>query len=84
MPEADLKISVQAADILRGQCIGSDDFTLGIYPASAPIYKELAERADCGSDGNRSYGEDGVLRTMFRCAGDTPANEGSFDPSFHT
>ncbi|MBQ1608465.1 MAG: hydratase, partial [Lachnospiraceae bacterium] len=30
-----------AADILKGKYIGSDGFTLSIYPASMPIYMEL-------------------------------------------
>ena len=32
-----------AADILRGASIGYDAFTLSIYPASTPIYMELAK-----------------------------------------
>ena len=32
-----------AADILRGNYIGNDEFTLSIYPASTPIYMELAK-----------------------------------------
>lgn len=31
-----------AADILKGKSIGSDEFTLSVYPASTPIYAELA------------------------------------------
>ena len=30
-----------AAEILDGQSIGSDRFTLSVYPASMPIYMEL-------------------------------------------
>ena len=30
-----------AADILKGQYIGADEFTLSVYPASMPIYMEL-------------------------------------------
>ena len=63
-----------AADILRGQYIGCDDFTLSIYPASAPIYTELARNgvlADLMETG-------AVVKTAFcgPCfgAGDTPAN----------
>ncbi|MGI6205351.1 MAG: hydratase [Anaerovoracaceae bacterium] len=63
-----------AADILRGQYIGSDDFTLSIYPASSPIYLELAKNgvlADLIETG-------AVVKTAFcgPCfgAGDTPAN----------
>ncbi len=64
----------EAADILRGQYIGSDDFTLSVYPASTPIYKELAANgvlADLMTTG-------AVVKTAFcgPCfgAGDTPAN----------
>ena len=32
-----------AADILRGTSIGADAFTLSVYPASTPIYMELAK-----------------------------------------
>ena len=30
-----------AADILKGRSIGSDEFTLSVYPASMPVYMEL-------------------------------------------
>ena len=30
-----------AADILKGNNIGSDEFTLSVYPASMPVYMEL-------------------------------------------
>ena len=63
-----------AADILRGKSIGSDAFTLSVYPASTPIYMELAKNgvlADILACG-------GVVKTAFcgPCfgAGDTPAN----------
>lgn len=63
-----------AADILRGASIGSDAFTLSIYPASTPIYMELAKNgvlADLLQTG-------AVVKTAFcgPCfgAGDTPAN----------
>ena len=63
-----------AADILRGRSIGSDAFTLSIYPASTPIYMELAKNgtlADLLRTG-------AVVKTAFcgPCfgAGDTPAN----------
>ncbi len=63
-----------AADILRGTSIGSDAFTLSIYPASTPIYMELAKNgvlADMLQTG-------AVVKTAFcgPCfgAGDTPAN----------
>ena len=63
-----------AADILRGKNIGADVFTLSIYPASMPIYRELAVNgrlADLVESG-------AVIKTAFcgPCfgAGDTPAN----------
>ena len=64
----------EAADILRGQYIGCDDFTLSVYPASTPIYMELAKNgvlADLIRTG-------AIVKTAFcgPCfgAGDTPAN----------
>ena len=63
-----------AADILRGTSIGADAFTLSVYPASTPIYMELAKNgvlADLMATG-------AVVKTAFcgPCfgAGDTPAN----------
>ena len=63
-----------AADILKGHSIGSDEFTLSVYPASMPIYMELI-RNGCAA----AILETGaVLKTAFcgPCfgAGDTPAN----------
>ncbi len=63
-----------AADILKGKSIGADEFTLSVYPASTPIYLELAKNgrmADLLSTG-------AIVKTAFcgPCfgAGDTPAN----------
>ena len=63
-----------AADILKGASIGADEFTLSIYPASTPIYMELAKNgrlADLMATG-------AIVKTAFcgPCfgAGDTPAN----------
>ena len=63
-----------AADILKGRSIGSDEFTLSVYPASTPIYVELARNgrlADLMATG-------AIVKTAFcgPCfgAGDTPAN----------
>lgn len=63
-----------AADILRGTSIGSDAFTLSVYPASTPIYMEIAKNgvlADLMQTG-------AIVKTAFcgPCfgAGDTPAN----------
>lgn len=64
----------EAADILRGTSIGADEFTLSVYPASTPIYMELAKNgvlADLIATGT-------IVKTAFcgPCfgAGDTPAN----------
>ena len=63
-----------AADILKGHSIGDDAFTLSVYPASTPIYMELARNgklADLLETG-------AIVKTAFcgPCfgAGDTPAN----------
>lgn len=65
-----------AADILRGKCIGNDEFSLSVYPASQPIFMELVKNgrvADLMSSG-------ATIRTAFcgPCfgAGDVPANNG--------
>ena len=64
-----------AADILKGASIGSDGFTLSVYPASMPVYMELV-RNGCAA----AIMETGaVMKTAFcgPCfgAGDTPANK---------
>ena len=63
-----------AANILKGASIGSDEFTLSVYPASTPIYMELVKNgavADLMQTG-------AIVKTAFcgPCfgAGDTPAN----------
>lgn len=63
-----------AADILRGQSIGNDRFTLNVYPASMPIFNQLVKNgvfADLIETG-------AVIKPAFcgPCfgAGDTPAN----------
>ena len=63
-----------AADILKGHFIGSDTFTLSVYPASTPIFMQLAKNgmvADLLQTG-------AIVKTAFcgPCfgAGDTPAN----------
>ena len=63
-----------AADILKNAYIGSDNYTLSVYPASMPIYMELIKNG-CAA----ALMETGaVLKTAFcgPCfgAGDTPAN----------
>ena len=63
-----------AADILKGASIGADAFTLSVYPASTPIYMELAKNGTLAT-----FIETGaIVKTAFcgPCfgAGDTPAN----------
>ena len=63
-----------AADILKGASIGHDEFTLSVYPASTPIYIELAKNGVLAT-----LMETGaIVKTAFcgPCfgAGDTPAN----------
>ncbi|MDE7008653.1 MAG: hydratase, partial [Lachnospiraceae bacterium] len=63
-----------AADIMKGAYIGSDGFTLSVYPASMPVYMELIKNG-CAA----ALLETGaVMKTAFcgPCfgAGDTPAN----------
>ena len=63
-----------AADILKGASIGADAFTLSVYPASTPIYKELAKNGTLAT----LIETGAIVKTAFcgPCfgAGDTPAN----------
>lgn len=63
-----------AADILKGGGIGSDEFTLSVYPASMPVYMELVKNGAAAS----LIAAGAVMKTAFcgPCfgAGDTPAN----------
>lgn len=63
-----------AADILKGGNIGSDAFTLSVYPASMPIMMELMKNGAAAS----LMAAGAVIKTAFcgPCfgAGDTPAN----------
>ena len=63
-----------AADILKGQKYRHDAFTLSVYPASTPIYMELAKNGVLAE----LIGTGAVVKTAFcgPCfgAGDTPAN----------
>ncbi len=65
-----------AADILNGRSIGTDTFTLSVYPASMPIYMELVKNGAAA----KLMETGAVLKTAFcgPCfgAGDTPANNG--------
>lgn len=65
-----------AADILKGKFIGSDEFSLSVYPASQPVFLELVKNgrvADLLATG-------ATVRTAFcgPCfgAGDVPCNNG--------
>ena len=63
-----------AADIIKGKNIGADEYTFSVYPASTPIYMELAKNGVLA--GLLETGA--VVKTAFcgPCfgAGDTPAN----------
>ena len=63
-----------AADILKGASIGADEFTLSVYPASTPIYMELARNGALAN----LIATGAIVKTAFcgPCfgAGDTPAN----------
>ncbi len=63
-----------AADILEGKSIGSDAFTLSVYPASTPIYMELLKNGAAA----KLMETGAIMKTAFcgPCfgAGDTPAN----------
>ncbi len=63
-----------AADIMKGSYIGSDGFTLSVYPASMPVYMELVKNG-CAA----TLMETGAIMKTAFCgpcfgAGDTPAN----------
>ena len=63
-----------AADILDGADIGSDEFTMSVYPASMPIYAELIKNGAM-----TKFVDAGVVVKTCFCgpcfgAGDTPAN----------
>ena len=63
-----------AADIMKGSYIGSDGFTLSVYPASMPVYMELVKNG-CAA----ALMETGAIMKTAFCgpcfgAGDTPAN----------
>lgn len=63
-----------ATDILKGKYIGSDKFTLSVYPASTPIYMEIIKNGAAAT----LLETGAILKTAFcgPCfgAGDTPAN----------
>ena len=63
-----------AADILNGASIGSDEFTLNVYPASMPVYMELIKNGAAA----KIMQTGAILKTAFcgPCfgAGDTPSN----------
>ena len=63
-----------AADILNGNSIGADEFTLSVYPASTPVYMELVKNGAVA----KLMASGAVVKTAFcgPCfgAGDTPAN----------
>lgn len=63
-----------AADILNGADIGSDEFTMSVYPASMPVYAELVKNGAVSKFIDAGV----VVKTCFcgPCfgAGDTPSN----------
>ncbi len=63
-----------AADILKGADIGSDAFTMSVYPASMPVYAELVKNGAVSKFIDAGV----VVKTCFcgPCfgAGDTPSN----------
>ncbi len=65
-----------AANILKGASIGSDEFTLSVYPASMPVYMELVKNGAAA----KIMETGAIMKTAFcgPCfgAGDTPNNNG--------
>jgi aconitate hydratase len=65
-----------AADILSGKYIGSDEFSLSVYPASQPIFMELVKNGTIA----KLMETGATIRTAFcgPCfgAGDVPSNKG--------
>lgn len=65
-----------ATDILDGKYIGSDEFSLSVYPASQPVYMELVKNGSVA----KLMSTGATIRTAFcgPCfgAGDVPANNG--------
>ena len=65
-----------AADILNGKNIGSDEFSLSVYPASQPVFMELVKNGTVA----KLMQAGATVRTAFcgPCfgAGDVPANNG--------
>lgn len=65
-----------ATDILDGKYIGSDEFSLSVYPASQPIFMELVKNGSVA----KLMATGATIRTAFcgPCfgAGDVPANNG--------
>jgi aconitate hydratase len=65
-----------ATDILEGKYIGSDEFSLSVYPASQPIFLELVKNGAVA----KLMATGATIRTAFcgPCfgAGDVPANNG--------
>jgi aconitate hydratase len=65
-----------ATDILNGKYIGSDEFSLSVYPASQPVFMELVKNGSVA----KLMATGATIRTAFcgPCfgAGDTPAHNG--------
>ncbi len=65
-----------ATDILEGKYIGSDEFSLSVYPASQPVFMELVKNGSIA----KLMATGATIRTAFcgPCfgAGDVPSNNG--------
>lgn len=65
-----------AADILRGEYIGNDEFSLSVYPASQPVYMEIVKNGAMAT----LMATGATVKSAFcgPCfgAGDVPANNG--------
>ena len=74
-----------AADIMRGRSIGSDKFTMNVYPASTPIYMELLRNgvaADLLATGTVLKGQVASVALMdARSIAATAANKGFLTPA---
>lgn len=65
---------IEAASILKGKYVGTGKFTMSVYPASTPIYKDLLQKGALGD----LIDSGAIIKTCFcgPCfgAGDVPAN----------
>lgn len=72
-----------ASEILGEKALGSEAFTLDVYPASQPVYKGLADAGYLGRLTEQGAGrENGVLRPLFRRRGRAGAQR-AVPPPYH-